>query len=393
MVKRTYTPPPLPAVNVLQVLPALGDGGVEQSAVEMALYIKSQGWGSFVASAGGPKTALLQQAGIRHFTLPLQRKAPWAWIYNAWRLGKIVRRERIGLIHARSRGPAWSCWVVCRVMGVPYVTTFHGTYGLGGGFLKRFYNSVMTWGPVTIANSAYIKDHIIVNYGIYDKNIIVAPRGVEAERFNPALYKDRELKKVRAEMGGVDGVPMLVMVGRLTPWKGHELLLRALGQLQDLPWRLAVVGGEGKNSDFGAKMRDLGTELGLEGRIRWLGSREDVPRLLAAADLGLSCSVRPEAFGRVAIETMAMAKPIVATALGGSLETVVEGKTGWLVHPDGDGVIRPQALAQTLREALREPARLARMGHDARRHVLAHFTAAKCCAAEMEAYHRVLGRP
>lgn len=383
---------------VLQVLPALNDGGVEKSAVEMAAYLKARKWPVSLASAGGHRLAALHAMGIRHYALRLNSKNPVTIVANAFRLLGIVRAGKVGLLHARSRAPAWSAWIASRLGGVPFVTTFHGTYGLKGGPLKRFYNSVMLRGPVVIANSAFIKQHIVENYGYPASQIVVAPRGIDPGVWNPARFDDKTREEVRCEIGVESGVPLLLMVGRVTPWKGHMLLLRALAEVRDLPWVAALAGSADVKDAYWAELMALADKLGLGSRVKWLGSRQDVPRLLCGADVAVSASVRPEAFGRVAIEAMAMGVPVIATAHGGSLETVADGTTGWLVQPTGGagsplhfGEFTPQAMAEKIREALRKPARLATMGQAARQHVLRNFTVEQCCARELEAYKRVLG--
>jgi glycosyltransferase involved in cell wall biosynthesis len=385
--------------TVLQVLPALNDGGVEQSAVEMALYLKARKWRPLVASAGGHKLHTLEQAGIPHTLVPLTRKGPASLLINAGRLLWIIKKEGVELVHARSRGPAWSAWLACRLSGVPLVTTFHGTYGLKGGLLKRFYNSVMLRAPVVVANSQFIRQHIIDIYGFNPDNIVVAPRGVDLEVFDPAIFGKYSKNDMRKELGIQTDAPLIAMVGRITRWKGHELLLHALAEVTDLPWALVVVGGAGKKKrdrDYVHSLYQLAAHLNLSERITWLGSRGDISRVLAACDLAVSPSIRPEAFGRVAIEAMAMEVPVVATGIGGSSETIIDGETGWLVPPGAHptnpafGEFTPQAMAEKLREALRNPRRVLTMGKAARKHVLAHYTVDQCCAQEMAAYQRVL---
>ncbi len=388
------TPPRSVTPVVLQVLPALKDGGVEKSAIEMAIYIKKQGWTPLVASAGGPKTSLLEQNGIRHINLPLTAKTPWGIVANAFRLLGIIRGENVSIVHARSRAPAWSAWLAARMAGVAFATTFHGTHSLKGGKLKYIYNSIMVKGPVVITNSQYIRKHIIDNYGVTPDRIEVAPRGVEPDVWNPALCTENDRTALRAELEVADGAPLLLMVGRITRWKGHDLILDALGTIKDLPWVMAFAGSIDKNSDYGQSLLAQAERLGIAGRIRWLGSRSDIPRLLAASTLALSGSTRPEAFGRVAVEAMAMGVPVIATGIGGSTETILDGQTGWLVPPlseDGDfAAFEPQAMGAKLREALQNPKQLASMGHAARAHVLATYTVDRCCAAELQAYKRVL---
>jgi glycosyltransferase involved in cell wall biosynthesis len=385
---------------VLQVLPALKDGGVEKSTIEMALYLKKAGWIPLVTSAGGPKTAELAAESIRHIELPLTSKTPWGILWNAVRISEILRKENVTLVHARSRGPAWSAWLAAHMTGVTYVTTFHGTYGLRGGALKRFYNSVMLRGPVVIANSQFIKAHILENYDVRGKSIVVAPRGIEPKVWNPDQFTEKQRDDVRRELQVEESVPLLLMVGRITRWKGHDLVLEALGQIADLPWVLAVAGGIDKTSEYGEALQAQAERLGIANRLRWLGSRSDVPRLLSASQLAISGSTRPEAFGRVAVEAMAMGVPVVATGIGGSLETVIDGKTGWLVRPEDDegnseglmfGAFKPQAMARIFRKALQNPRQLISMGKAARAHVLKTYTVDQCCAAELMAYKMVLG--
>lgn len=388
----------LPASSpvILQVLPALKDGGVEKSAIEMALYIKKQGWTPLVASAGGPKEALLAVGGVRHIRLPLATKTPWGILLNAYRLLGIIQGEKVNLVHARSRAPAWSAWLAARMAGVAFVTTFHGTHSLKGGWLKYIYNSVMVKGPVVITNSQFIRQHVIENYGVAPDQIEVAPRGIEPAAWNPDDFTENDRRATRKELDVPEGMPLLLMVGRITRWKGHELILDALGTMTDVPWVMAFAGGIDKTSEYGRALLAQAEQLGIAERIRWLGSRSDIPRLLAGSTLAISGSVRPEAFGRVAIEAMAMGVPVVATGIGGSLETVIEGKTGWLVRPtreDGEfAAFEPQAVAAKLRGALQNPRQLASMGHAARAHVLATYTVDRCCAAELQAYRRVFAQ-
>ncbi len=401
----TFTSPaplvtvPEPVRTALQILPALKDGGVEKSAIEMAKYLKDHGWRPLVASAGGGKVAELERLGVTHIRVQLATKTPWGILWNAVRIMRIIRREGVGIVHARSRAPAWSAWLACRWTCVAYVTTFHGTYGLSGGSLKRFYNSVMVRGRVVIANSQFIRTHIIENYGVTPERIIVAARGIEPEVWNPSQFTKTEIAALRNELRVTEGVPMLLMVGRITRWKGHDLILEALGQIADLPWVWVVAGGIDKDSEYGQQLQARALELGIDERIRWLGSRSDIPRLLAASQLAISGSTRPEAFGRVAIEAMAMGVPVVATGIGGSLETIIDGKTGWLVRPESEakpqtglifGAFKPQAVAGILRRALQDAKQLATMGHAARAHVLKSYTVDQCCAAELLAYEQTL---
>lgn len=370
--------------RILQLLPALGDGGVERSTVEMVGYLHDQGIINFVVSGGGDLVAAVEAAGSRHFAIPVGRKSPIAMIRNAFAVARVIDSEAIDILHARSRAPAWAGWLAIRLAHRPcrFLTTFHGVYGHGNA-LKRFYNRVMLRGSLVVANSEFIRDHIETVYGYPKDRIIVAARGIEPELFDPGCISAEQRAAVRREFGIADGEPMLIMVGRVTSWKGHAVLVDALSRLADRPWRLVLVGSG--NDGVIADLRARIDSHGLSERIVLAGSRRDVPVLLAAADLAFSASTRPEAFGRAAIEAEAMETPVIATDHGGSRETVLPGRTGWLVAP-GDA----EAMAAAIREALSSPDRLKEIGKAGRAFVLDNYTTARMLDREFSAYRRLM---
>ena len=371
-------------MRVLQILPALNDGGVERSAVELARGLSADGVENWVVSGGGRLVGAVTAAGAKHVTMPVGRKSPLAIWRNADRLSALVDELGIDIIHARSRAPAWAGYLASRrgSRRPIFLTTFHGVYGHGSAF-KRWYNSVMLRGEVVIANSQFIADHLRDVYGVEGSRIIVAPRGVESDIFDPSDVTDDDVTRIRKEFGAEDR-PLLVYVSRLSGWKGHEVLVAALETLLDLPWKMVFAGGH----DSDSLRQDLASRIAAgpaRGRIELAGSRDDVPILLKASDLAFSVATQPEAFGRAAIEAGAMETPVIATAHGGSLETVRHGETGWLVPP-GDAA----ALADAIRAALADPEQARAIGKAARRHVLEHFTTNLTLAAERSAYARAL---
>ncbi|ANH06736.1 hypothetical protein shn_12665 [Shinella sp. HZN7] len=373
--------------RVLQLLPALGDGGVERSAVEMAGHLGALGLPNWIASAGGPLVAAAEAAGARHVTLPVGKKSPFSAISAARAVARLVDSEGIDIIHARSRVPAWVGLLARRLARRPvhFVTTFHGVYSHGNA-LKRFYNSAMLRVPLVIANSGFIRDHIVAVYGFPQARVVVAPRGVEPDLFDPARVPAETRSALRSELGATEMGPLVVMVGRVTRWKGHAVLLEAAARLDRPDLRLAFVGG-GSDALVAELQRDI-ARLGLDGRVTFTGSRRDIPAVLAAADLAISASTDPEAFGRAAIEAQAMGTPVIATDHGGSRETVLPGRTGWLVPP-GDAA----ALAAALEEALSDPGRLKALGANGREHVLANFTTRQMLEKEFSAYERLMAEP
>ncbi|NBX85984.1 MAG: glycosyl transferase, partial [Proteobacteria bacterium] len=214
--------PALPAdadgrcLTVLQLTPALNDGGAELSAVEMAGYLHRHGHRALVASSGGKRLNDLIKNGGMFFSLPLASKNPLRWIWNGWRLRCLIIEQRVQLVHARSRAPAWSGWLAARWAGVPFVATFHGTYSLGWFGLKRFYNSVMLRGPLVIANSQFIKGHLVENYGVAPQRVVVAARGIDPAQYDVGLFNQKQRVTMRAAWGCGEDEVVLVMVGRLT---------------------------------------------------------------------------------------------------------------------------------------------------------------------------------
>lgn len=370
---------------MLQVLPALNAGGVERGTLEIAAAIVAAGGRAVVASAGGRLVAPLEALGATHVTMPLTAKSPLALWRNAQALGGLVRAERIDLLHARSRAPAWSSLWAARRTGKPFVTTYHGTYneGLPG---KRLYNSVMARGDRVIAISRFIADLIRARHKVDDGRIRLVPRGVDPARFDPFLVSPGQVTALRAAWGVPDGTSVVLLPGRITRWKGQTVLVDALARL---PGHVVAVllGEAGTASAYAATLRQRIAERRLGDRVRLPGHTEDVATALAAADIVVHASIEPEAFGRTVIEAQAMARPVIASDLGAPRETVRHGVSGWLVAP-GD----PAALATTIGRVLdMPPAERIATGMQARRDVLRHYTTAAMQAATLDIYRELVG--
>jgi glycosyltransferase involved in cell wall biosynthesis len=377
---------PTPEMRILQVLPALNEGGVEVGTLQMARYLHRQSIFNMVASSGGKMLASLEQIDVPHITLPLETKNPLKILLNAYRLKSAIKEHRITHVHARSRAPAWSAYIACSLINssgkdsyVNFLTTFHGTYGEKPA-LKRWYNSVMLKGDAVIANSEFVKNHIAEVYGDTGKPMYVVHRGNDLERFDPAAVEQGAVDAVRQSMGANASTPLILMVGRLTAWKGQSVLLSALAELKDIPW-VAAFAGSAENTAYKQQLERMVKDADIQDRIHLLGGRDDVPLLYRAADIAVSASTKPEAFGRVAIEAQAMETGIIATAHGGSLETVIDGETGFLVEPSN-----PAALKSALTRALTDLRKFADMGKAGRIHVCRSLTEEEMCRGETAVY-------
>lgn len=331
---------------ILQVLPSLVTGGVERGTVEIAQAIAEADGVSLVASAGGILVASVKRAGGQHFTLPLDTKNPLAIWRNAARLEALIRSEKVSLVHARSRAPAWSAWLACQRTGTHFVTTYHGTYNENFP-LKRVYNSVMARGEIVIAASRFIADLIKRQHGVPEDRIRVIPRGVDLAIFDPAAVVPDRLVRLARTWRLPDGAPTVTLPGRLTSWKGQSVLLDAIARMDRKDVCCVLVGSDQGRSAYSARLMKEATALGIGDRVRLVGHCDDMPAAMILSDVVVHASTRPEAFGRVVIEAQAMARPVIAADLGGPVETVEHGVTGWRVTP-GD----PDALAAALTVAL-----------------------------------------
>ncbi len=370
---------------VLQVLPHLGAGGVAQGAIEIAAALAAAGATALVASSGGPRLAELQAAGARHIALPLDSKNPARLWRNARALAGVIRSQRVDIVHARSRAPAWSAEAAARRSERRFVTTFHGTYGHRGP-LKRAWNAVMARGDRVIAISEHIARHLHAVYGVPPERIRIIPRGVDTVRFDLGAVAPARTAALRNSWRLDGDGPLILLPGRLTRWKGQAVLIAALARLRHREMRCVLVGDDQGRGRYRAELETSIARYGLAERVRLVGPCADMPAACALADLVVSASTEPEAFGRVAAEAQAMARPIIASDHGGSRETVRHGETGWLVPPNDPG-----ALAAALDRALDAPERWAAMGAAGRRHVLSRFTADAMCRATLALYDSLAG--
>jgi len=370
--------------TVLQVLPALVTGGVERGTVDVAAALAAAGWRSLVASAGGPMARELERAGAAHFTLPLASKNPFVIHANVGRLAALIRAHEVDIVHARSRAPAWSARAAAENAGVHFLTTFHNAYG-GKSWLKRRYNSVMARGELVIANSNFVADHAAATYGVPRERLRVIHRGVDVTRFDPEKVSAERMARLAQEWRLPDGVPVVMLPGRLSRWKGHFVLIDAMKLLNRPQVHALIVGAGG--GGYRAQLDSAIARAGTAVTFRVLDECRDMPAAYMLADVVVSASTEPEGFGRVIVEAQAMGRPVVATSHGGAVETVVPGKTGWLVPPN-DADALSGAIASAL--ALDADSRV-QLAARAIAHVRANFTTAVMVARTIAVYQELLG--
>ena len=339
-------------MSILQVLPALNTGGVERGTVDIAAALSRNGIPSFVASSGGKLVSRLSHVKTKHFCIAsLKKKNIFTVILNAFRLARIIRANNIKIIHARSRIPAWSAYMAAKMTNCKFVTTFHGTYNIGfPKCLKRKYNSVMTKGIKVIAVSNFIKKHILDNYKVDSSKIKVIHRGVDLDIFGDEKVPGQRLVDTKKKLPIPDDRFIITMPGRVTPWKGHLIMLKALKNLKTKDVCCIIVGDITQKPRYYRELQQFIKEHKLEEKVVFTGDVRDMPAIYKLSDLIVAPSVEPEAFGRIPIEAQAMGKIVIASNIGGFTETIIDEKTGFLFK-SGD----TKALANLIERVIRIP--------------------------------------
>ncbi|MBK1623330.1 glycosyltransferase family 4 protein [Afifella marina] len=340
--------------TILQVIPQLETGGAERTAVDMAAAVVETGGRALVASEGGRMEEELQAKGGEVVRLPVASKNPFVMAANARRLAALIRKEKVDLVHARSRAPAWSALLACRMTGVPFITTYHGIYNQNGA-VKGLYNSVMARGTEVIANSDFTARIIMQRHGTPRERIRTIYRGTDLARFDPVAVPEARIEALRQAWDLPAEQPVILNVARITQWKGQPTLIEAAARFAESKDFVLVLAGDAQGREaYLAGLRRQVSEAGLSERVRIPGHCDDVPAALALASVAVVASVEAEAFGRFAVEAQAMGVPAIVTDLGPSRETVLAPpeageaeRTGWRV-PAGDAA----ALAEALDHAL-----------------------------------------
>ena len=327
----------------------------------------------------------LERIGARHIELPLHSKNPYVMRLNIARLRKLIAGEGVDLLHARSRAPAHSAIAAARQSNIRFVTTFHATYNFSTP-PKRWYNSVMAKGERVIAISNALKEHIIGHYDVNPARIKVIHRGIDLERFDPLKVSAERVIQLSRQWRLPDGVPVVLLPGRLTGWKGQSILIEALAQLGHKQIRCLLVGSDQGRTGYRRSLEKLSRRLDVESVIHIVGDCRDMPAAYMLADVVVSASTDPEGFGRVMVEAHAMGRPIIASDHGASREIVRHGTTGWL-FPPGDMRMLSERIAHVIR--LDEEHRH-RIADEAIRNAQENFSKDKMCSETLDIYREIL---
>ncbi len=374
-------------LTILQVIPNLGAGGAEQTTVDVTAAIVKAGHRAIVVSNGGPRTVEIQRAGGTHIDMPVHSKNPITLWMNIGRLKRIIREHHVDIIHARSRAPAWSALKAARDTGIKFLTTCHAPFNIRGSEWKRRYNSSITHGDLIIANSEFVAHYLVDNYQVPIPKIRVIPRGIPMEKFNSSLVTAERMLRLSQNWRIPEVATVVLLPGRLTRWKGQTVLIEAMAKLKRKDVYCVLLGDNQGRTEYSDELESLIHSLQLEQRVRIADHCDDMAVAYMMANVVVSASTEPEGFGRVAVEGQAMGRPTIATSIGGSKETIIDGVTGWLVPPND-----PESLAKAIETALSLPDEQKQfMAEQASLHARAHFTKEQMTSATLLVYDELMG--
>ena len=379
-------------LNVLQVIPKLGYGGAETGCYDIAHFLSENDCGSFLATSGGELIKFIKKDKVRLIRLPVHSKNPILILFNTLVLVIYIFLFKINIIHARSRAPAWSCYFASLITRRSFVTTFHGTYNFKSN-IKKFYNSIMLRAKLTIAGSNFIFSHINENYGEYlskEKKLRVIFRGINVDYFNPKNISVLKQEKLKQEWDLSSNKFTILLPGRLTYWKGQEKFIESLNILIEdyniTNFQAVILGSDQGRKVYSKKLINLVQRYRLNKKIKFIQHCKEMPLAYSLADVVVSASIEPEAFGRVSIEAQAMGKPIVASNIGGSKETIINKKTGFLYKHDD-----PRELAKILNTVIQLSVDdLKFMGNEGRKNVTKKFDVETMCQSNLKEYKRLI---
>ena len=379
-------------IKVLQVIPKLGYGGAETGCYDLAHYLAEKDCSSFIATSGGQLLRFVNKNKVKIFRLPVHSKNPFLIILNVIILSILILINNINIVHARSRAPAWACYLACLITGRNFITTFHGTYNFDNK-IKKFYNSIMVRSKLTVAGSNFIFSHISENYSKYlnsKKKLRVIFRGINIDYYckkNISILKQENLKK---EWELFPNRFTILLPGRLTNWKGQEMFIEALNILiedyNNLKFQAVILGSDQGRKVYKKKLIDLIQRYRLNQKIKFVDHCKEMPLAYSISDAVVSASIEPEAFGRVAVEAQAMEKPIIATNLGGSKETILNNKSGFLYKHDD-----PRELAKILNNIIElDQDTLNSIGNEGRKNIIKKFDVEAMCDSTLREYKKLL---
>ena len=379
-------------LKVLQVIPKLGYGGAETGCYDIAHYLYEKDCKSYIVTSGGDLLKYVDSKKVKVIRLPVHSKNPLLIFINAIILTFIIFFLNIDIVHARSRAPAWSCYMAIKITRRSFVTTFHGTYNFSNKF-KKFYNSIMVRSKLIIAGSNFIFSHIKENYSEFidlNKRLLVIFRGINVDYFDQSSTIESDELKLKKKWEIVENKKIILMPGRLTSWKGQELFIEAINLVNiELGYEAfygIILGSEQGRDLYKKKLIRLSEQYRMTKQLKFIDNCKNMALAYKISDIIVSASIEPEAFGRVAVEAQSMQKIIIASNIGGSNETIIDEKTGFLFDA-GDA----KSLSKKILKVLNmDETLLKRIGNEGRKNVIKKFNVEKMCFSTYSEYKKLI---
>ena len=322
--------------NILYVIPEMNSGGVEVTMLELAKKnFEEKKINMFLLTTGGNMLLKMKSYGVTCITFNVKTKNPFIIKKNIKKIEKLIKDNKIDLVQVESRAPAWSCYFACKNLNIPLITTINGLYDSSNIF-KRIYNSSICRGNPIITVSEYAREYLLKYYKKYvyrktfRKTVEVIYRSIDYNTYSSDNVSINRVLELQNKLNLPDDKIIILLPARFSKQKGQDYFLRVLKYLNSDNYFCLFIGDTKKKPKYVKSVEKLIYKYELQRNVKTFDNISDMPALYKLSNIVISSSIKPESFGRVAIEAQAMEKIFIGTNIGGTLETVVDGETGFL---------------------------------------------------------------
>lgn len=360
-------------MNILFLTTHVNAGGITSYILTLGEALVKSGHKVLVVSSGGDNVSRLEAAGIRHVRVDIKTKSEVhpKLLLSLPVLIRLVHDENIDIIHAQTRVTQVLGTWINRLAGVKLVTTCHGFFR-PRWFRKKF----PCWGMAVIAISKPVAEHLYKDFGVDPKKVHCIVNGIDLDRF--VMTNDQMRSEARQKMGMGQDVPLIGIIARLSDVKGIDILLKAMPLvLKEIPSANLLIAGQGPQEGY---LKRLTRDLSLTDHVHFKPTINQTQSLLPAFDVFVMPSLM-EGLGLSVIEAQACGIPVVASNIGGLVELIEDGKSGFLV-----GSNDAQALAIRIIEMLHNPKKANIMAQQARSNIERHFSSGRMLGETLRVY-------
>ena len=355
--------------KLMQIVPELNSGGVEQGTLDLANYLGGLGYNNLIISNGGKMLSYIKKKNVNHYKLPVNSKNFFKMPFVAKEVNKLIKINNVDILHLRSRAPAWLLPYIQRER-IKTISTFHNVYG-HNNFLKRLYNKQLGNVDHIVAISNYVKDEIIKIYNIKSSKIKVINRGTDVNFFNPRIDNDKNFNYFLNKYNIDYEKKIILYPGRLTSWKGQIEFLDIVKYFKNQPITFYFV-GDNKNLSFYEKLIKKINKDDLNKNCRILGhlNKEELRMMYKCSDIIISAPLKPEGFGRIISEALSMKKIVLSYNFGGAKDQIEKLSSIYKVEP-----LNKRELKDKIEKVLKlQIDEIEKIGNLARNHIIQNFS-------------------